>query len=270
MIPTPWWEVNSWLNGGLAKGRLVTIGGRPSVGKSLGGLNIAAFAAENGHPAIFFSLEMSRQEVTNRILACGTDVEMSDLIRRKLEREELDRISDYANRFNDMPLWVDDREKVTVEQIAARCRTFPNLEVAVVDYLQLVTASDSRVSREQQVAHISRSLKIMARGLDIAVVVAAQLNRGPVKDGKPRDPTIADLRESGAVEQDSDQVLLLHRPDDDEAAVRLICGKNRVGRTGSVDLHFEGRFARLSSSADEEKECMEQMGYMPKQEVFDQ
>jgi replicative DNA helicase len=270
MIPTPWWEVNSWLNGGLAKGRLVTIGGRPSVGKSLGGLNIAAFAAENGHPAIFFSLEMSRQEVTNRILACGTDVEMSDLIRRKLEREELDRISDYANRFNDMPLWVDDREKVTVEQIAARCRTVPNLEVAVVDYLQLVTASDSRVSREQQVAHISRSLKIMARGLDIAVVVAAQLNRGPVKDGKPRDPTIADLRESGAVEQDSDQVLLLHRPDDDEAAVRLICGKNRVGRTGSVDLHFEGRFARLSSSADEEKECMEQMGYMPKQEVFDQ
>jgi replicative DNA helicase len=270
VIPTPWWEVNSWLNGGLAKGRLVTIGGRPSVGKSLGGLNIAAFAAENGHPAIFFSLEMSRQEVTNRILACGTDVEMSDLIRRKLEREELDRISDYANRFNDMPLWVDDREKVTVEQIAARCRTVPNLEVAVVDYLQLVTASDSRVSREQQVAHISRSLKIMARGLDIAVVVAAQLNRGPVKDGKPRDPTIADLRESGAVEQDSDQVLLLHRPDDDEAAVRLICGKNRVGRTGSVDLHFEGRFARLSSSADEEKECMEQMGYMPKQEVFDQ
>jgi replicative DNA helicase len=261
-IPTPWWEVNDWLNGGLAKGRLVTIGGRPSVGKSLGGLNIAAHAAENGHPAIFFSLEMSRQEVTTRILACGGDVEMRQLLRRKLEADSLGRIDSYTHKYSAMPLWVDDREKLTVEQIAARCRTIPNLEVAVVDYLQLVTASDSRVSREQQVAHISRSLKIMARELGIAVVVAAQLNRGPVKDGKPRDPTIADLRESGAVEQDSDQVLLLHRPDDDEAAVRMICGKNRVGRTGSVDLHFEGRYARLSSS-DEEKDCMEQMGYMP-------
>jgi replicative DNA helicase len=159
-----------------------------------------------------------------------------------------------------MPLWVDDRERVTVEQIAARCRMIPNLQVAVVDYLQLVTASDTRVSREQQVAHISRSLKIMARELDIAVVVAAQLNRGPVKDGKPRDPTIADLRESGAVEQDSDQVLLLHRPEDDEAVVRMICGKNRTGRTGVADLLFEGRFARLSSP-DEERECLEQYGY---------
>jgi replicative DNA helicase len=100
----------------------------------------------------------------------------------------------------------------------------------------------------------------MARELDIAVVVAAQLNRGPVKDGKPRDPTIADLRESGAVEQDSDQVLLLHRPEDDEAVVRMICGKNRTGRTGVADLLFEGRFARLSSP-DEERECLEQYGY---------
>jgi replicative DNA helicase len=259
-IPTPWWQVNDWLNGGLAKGRLVTIGGRPSVGKSLGGLNIAAFAAENGHPAVFFSLEMSRPEVTNRILACGGDVELGSLIRRRLESDSLGRIDEYANQFSKMPLWVDDRERVTVEQIAARCRMIPNLQVAVVDYLQLVTASDTRVSREQQVAHISRSLKIMARELDIAVVVAAQLNRGPVKDGKPRDPTIADLRESGAVEQDSDQVLLLHRPEDDEAVVRMICGKNRTGRTGVADLLFEGRFARLSSP-DEERECLEQYGY---------
>lgn len=260
MIPTPWWEVNDWLNGGLAKGRLVTIGGRPSVGKSLGGLNIAAYAAERGRPTIFFSLEMSRPEVTNRVLACGGEVELGELIRRRLQSDSLERIEGYASRYANMPLWVDDRERVTVEQIAARCRMIPGLELAVIDYLQLVTASDTKVSREQQVAHISRSLKIMARELGIAVVVAAQLNRGPVRDGKPREPTIADLRESGAVEQDSDQVLLLHRPEEDDGVVRMICGKNRVGRTGSAELQFEGRFARLSS-VDEETQCMQQMGY---------
>lgn len=256
-VPTPWHEVNDWLNGGLAKGRLVTIGGRPSVGKSLGGLNIAAFAAQNNHSAIFFSLEMSREEVTARILASGSQVQMGELVRRRITSDSLKRIGDYATRYADMPLWVDDREQITVEEIAAKCRSIPNLQVAVVDYLQLVTASDSRVSREQQVSHISRSLKIMAREQGIAVVVAAQLNRGPVKDGNFREPAISDLRESGAVEQDSDQVLLLHRQDD--AVVKMICGKNRVGKTGDAELNFEGQFARIASF-DEETECLRQIG----------
>ena len=258
VIPTPWREVNYWLNGGLAKGRLVTIGGRPSVGKSLGGLNVAAFAAQNEHPAIFFSLEMSREEVTARILASGSSVNMGELIRRRISKDSADRIGKYAHSFSAMPLWVDDREYITVEEIAAKCRSIPNLSVAVIDYLQLVTASDSRVSREQQVAHISRSLKIMAREQGIAVVMAAQLNRGSVRDGILREPTIADLRESGAVEQDSDQVLLLHRQDD--SVVKVICGKNRVGKTGEAELQFEGEFARLSS-VDEEDECLKEMGF---------
>lgn len=260
IVATPWPEINDWLNGGLAKGRLVTIGGRPSVGKSLGGLNIAAHAAENGHPAIFFSLEMSKEEVTTRILSCGGSADMGELIRRQISQDNLARIREYGVRFSAMPLWVDDRERVTVEQIAAKCRSIPDLDVAVVDYLQLVRPSDSRVSREQQVAHISRSLKIMARELGIAVVVAAQLNRGPVRDGKPREPTIADLRESGAVEQDSDQVLLLHRDEGEEGLVRVICGKNRVGPTGQTDLVFQGKYARLAV-VSEEYECLAQMGY---------
>lgn len=260
VIATPWPEVNDWLNGGLAKGRLVTIGGRPSVGKSLGGLNVAAHAAENGHGSIFFSLEMSKNEVATRVLAAGGSADMGELIRRQISEANLGRIEQYALRYSDMPLWVDDRERVTVEQIAAKCRSIPDLRLAVVDYLQLVRPSDSRVSREQQVAHISRSLKIMARELEIAVVVAAQLNRGPVRDGKPREPTIADLRESGAVEQDSDQVLLLHREEGEDGLVKVICGKNRVGRTGSTDLVFEGKFARLSGMT-EEYECLAQIGY---------
>lgn len=262
VIPTPWPQANDWLNGGLAKGRLVTIGGRPSVGKSLGGLNIAAHAAENGRPTIFFSLEMSKQEVTTRILACGGSADMGELVRRQIRSSNLDRIKAYVDQYTDMPLWVDDRERVTVEQIAAKCRSIPGLQLAVVDYLQLVRPSDTRVSREQQVSHISRSLKIMARELDIAVVVAAQLNRGPVKDGRPREPTIADLRESGAVEQDSDQVLLLHRDEQDEEIVKLICGKNRVGRTGDTELIFEGKYARLVGQTEEE-ECFAQIGYTP-------
>jgi replicative DNA helicase len=260
VIATPWPEVNDWLNGGLAKGRLVTIGGRPSVGKSLGGLNIAAHAAENNRASIFFSLEMSRQEVTTRIFAAGGTADMGELIRRQISEANYERIREYSLRYSGMPLWVDDRERVTVEQIAAKCRSIPDLQVAVVDYLQLVRPSDSRVSREQQVAHISRSLKIMARELGIAVVVAAQLNRGPVREGKPREPTIADLRESGAVEQDSDQVLLLHREEGEDGLVKVICGKNRVGRTGQTDLVFEGKFARLSANT-EEYECLAQIGY---------
>lgn len=257
-IPTPWPEVNDWLNGGLANGRLLTIGGRPSVGKSLGGLNIAAHAAESGLPAIFFSLEMSKQEVTTRLLSAGGPADMGELIRHRLSEQNLARIGQYAQRYADMPLWVDDRERVTVEQIAAKCRAIPGLRLAVIDYLQLVRASDPRVSREQQVAHISRSLKILARELDIAVVVAAQLNRGPVKDGKPREPTIADLRESGAVEQDSDQVLLLHRDWAEEAVVKVICGKNRVGKTGESELVFEGKYARLVGMS-EDFECLREM-----------
>ena len=260
VIPTPWPQANDWLNGGLAKGRLVTIGGRPSVGKSLGGLNIAAHAAENGRPTIFFSLEMGKHEVTTRILACGGEADMGELIRRQIKSTNLERIKAYVDRYTNMPLWVDDRERVTVEQIAAKCRSVPGLELAVIDYLQLVRPTDSRISREQQVAHISRSLKIMARELDIAVVVAAQLNRGPVKDGRPREPTIADLRESGSVEQDSDQVLLLHRDNDDEEVVKLLCGKNRVGRTGETELVFEGKYARLVGQTEEE-ECFAQIGY---------
>lgn len=258
VVATPWHEVNDWLNGGLAQGRLVTIGGRPSVGKSLGGLNIAAFAAQNGKSSIFFSLEMSREEVTARILASGSQVQMGELVRRRITSDSLARIGDYATRYGDMPLWVDDREQITVEEIAAKCRSIPKLRLAVVDYLQLVTASDSRVSREQQVAHISRSLKIMAREQGIAVVVAAQLNRGPVRDGTTREPAISDLRESGAVEQDSDQVLLLHRQDDQ--VVKMICGKNRVGKTGDAELNFEGQFARIASF-DEETDCLRQIGY---------
>lgn len=259
VIPTPWPQANDWLNGGLAKGRLVTIGGRPSVGKSLGGLNIAAHAAENAHPAIFFSLEMSKSEVTTRLLACGGSADMGELIRRQIRESNRDRIQAYVDRYSQMPLWVDDRERVTVEQIAAKCRSVPGLQLAVVDYLQLVRPSDTRVSREQQVSHISRSLKIMARELDIAVVVAAQLNRGPVRDGKPREPTIADLRESGAVEQDSDQVLLLHRDEADRDIVKLICGKNRTGKTGEAELIFEGRYARLIGYTEEEQECYAEM-----------
>lgn len=253
-VPTPWPEMNHWLQGGLARGRLVTVGGRPSVGKSLAGLNMAAHAAENKCSAVFFSLEMSKAEVASRVLASGSQSDLGQIIRKRVDRENLARVDEYAATYSGMPLWVDDREHITVEKIAAKCRMIPDLDVAVIDYLQLVAASDSRVSREQQVSHISRSLKIMARELNIAVVVMAQLNRGPVRDGKPRYPTIADLRESGAIEQDSDQIILLHKDDEEPNVIKMICGKNRIGPIGEADLAMEGQYARLRS--DEEKQML--------------
>lgn len=244
-IPTPWAELNSWLNGGLNRGRLYTIGGRPAVGKSLGGLNIAAHAAERGFSAAFFSLEMGRNEVASRVLAAGGSADLGQIIRKELDLDNLQRVDEYAETYRGMPLAVVDKETVTVEQIIAQCRAMPKLDVCVVDYLQLVRASDSRMPREQQVAHISRSLKIASRELDVAMVVAAQLNRGPVRDGVARRPTIADLRESGAVEQDSDVVLLLHRGEDEPGLVEMICGKNRSGKTGNAVLSFHGSYARI-------------------------
>ena len=245
-IPTPWPKLNNLLNGGLQRGRLYTIGARPGVGKSVGALNLIAHAAHWEYKAAFFSLEMGADEVTSRMLAAGAGADLGQILRKRMDLETRNRVDTYIKESRGINMQVIDRERITVEQILAHARSLGKVDVIAVDYLQLVTASDRRVQREQQVAHMSRSLKIAARELNAAVIVCSQLNRGPLKDGKIRAPTIADLRESGAVEQDSDCVLLLHNDEDDPGIVQLIVGKNRQGKTGDLVLNFEGRYARIT------------------------
>ncbi|SIM48444.1 replicative DNA helicase [Mycobacteroides abscessus] len=245
-IPTPWDALNDRLIGGLQRGRLYTVGARPGVGKSVALLNMAAFAAHWDYKTAVFSLEMSAGEVTTRLIAQGARVNQTRLIKKQIDLEMSDRIERYAKENEGVALQVIDRETITVEQIIAHCRAAGPFDVIVVDYLQLIEPSDRRAVREQQVAHLSRSLKIAARELNAAVIVAAQLNRGPLKDGKPRAPVVSDLRESGAVEQDSDCVLLLHQDEDEPGYVTMIVGKNRQGKTGDMLLKFEGQYARIS------------------------
>lgn len=248
-IATPWPELNTLLNGGLERGRLYTIAARPGGGKSVMAMNLAMHAALYDRRAALFSIEMGRKEVAARILAWGSTTPLGDLLARRLDLESSQRMDEFQNQMKGAGFYLVDKESITVEQIVAEAKQLAPLDILAVDYLQLVQPTDRRVPREQQVAHMSRVLKIAARQLDCAVVNLCQLNRGNIKDnGRARKPLISDIRESGAVEQDSDCVLLLSPVEDDPGMVDLCVGKNRQGRTGDLQLEFNGRFAELRAA----------------------
>jgi len=249
LVPTPWQTVNDMLGGGMRSGRSYVVAGRPGAGKSILGLNVAASAAEAGHPALLFSVEMGWREIAGRVMAAGARSEYSEFVSESLSSDTDLRAREYYNSTRGMPLSLVDKPNVTVEYIAATARTHKRtkgLSVLVVDYLQLLEASDRSRTREQQVAHLSRSLKLLSRELDCVVVVACQLNRGSAREN--RKPTLAELRESGAIEQDADVVLLLHHELVDEqptGLVDVIVAKNRTGRTGTLTLPWRGHQARI-------------------------
>lgn len=247
VIPTPWSRLNELLSGGIHKQKLVVVGGRPAQGKSLSVLNIAAHAAENDKSVIIFSLEMPRNEVASRLLAAGAEVSFQQIIRRKLRQETALAIHNYAAQNAGMKLYCIDKPSLTVEQISAHCRAVEDLDLVVIDYAQLVKGSDTKLRRNEQVAHVSRTLKTLAKDMHIAVVLAAQLNRQLVdpKTGKARIPVLTDLGESSALEADADSVIFLHRPEPDEGNIDIIVSKNRSGLTGTVGLTFMGGQARL-------------------------
>ncbi|KLN67638.1 hypothetical protein ABM90_31360 [Rhodococcus erythropolis] len=248
-IPTPWDDVDDMLAGGLHPGRSYVIGGRPGEGKSIALLNFASYAAERGHPAIIFSVEMGETEVVSRILASGAHAEYGQVTKRNLDDFNYSRIQQYKTQHRDMPLTLVDKSDITIDSIAARCRTIKRtqgLEVIVVDYLQLLKESDSKQPRERQVAQISRALKVLARELDCAVIVACQLNRNAAN--ADRKPALSELRESGSIEQDADVVILLHHElvnNTPTGEVELVIAKNRTGRLGSVPLMWRAHQARI-------------------------
>lgn len=249
VVATPWDEVNEHLSGGMHAGRSYVVAGRPGAGKSLLGLNVAAAAAEAGHPTLVFSVEMGSREIAGRIMAAGARAEYGEIVRGEISEYNHGKIREYHDATRGMPLSIVDRANITVEYIAATARThkrIKGLDLLVVDYLQLLDASDKRVTREQQVGHLSRSLKMLSRELDCVVVVACQLNRGSAREN--RKPTLAELRESGSIEQDADAVLLLHHElvdDQPSGEVEVIIAKNRTGRTGEIVLPWRAYQARI-------------------------
>lgn len=248
-ISTPWADLDDMLAGGLHAGRSYVVGGRPGEGKSLALMNMATHAAERGHPVVVFSVEMGEIEVVSRILASGARAEYGRITRRNLDDHNRTKIAEYADTYGAMPLTLIDKPDVTTDYIAAQCRTLKRkhgLDVVVVDYLQLLRETDSRQSRERQVAQISRAMKLLARELDVAVIVACQLNRNAAN--AERRPQLSELRESGAIEQDCDVAILLHHEiqnGETTGEVTMCIAKNRTGKTGAVSLPFRAHQARL-------------------------
>lgn len=249
-IPTPWPDVDD-LIGGLYPGRMYVIGGRPAAGKSTAALNVAEHAAtEHGKKVLIFSREMPTVDVSGRILAYGAQVDVSKINHRRLASYDRDAIAAYRAKVGTPSLRVNARAASlsTMKALARAQHHRHGLDVLVVDYLQLVRPDATGRNREQEVARVSMDLKALAMELGIAVVLPAQLNRGPVSRADAR-PTMSDLRDSGQIEQDSDVVILLwHQVGADDkptGKVTLLVDKNRHGPRGEVPLAWNGAYGGI-------------------------
>ena len=236
---------------GLNKSDLFLIAARPAMGMTAFALNLALNVAKKYNKTVAcFSLEMSREQLTMRLLANESFVELGKLLTGKLSEEEWTKLAMASAALSQTDLRVDDNPSITVAEINAKCRRLDNLGLVVIDYLQLMQgsgygkASDNRVN---VVSDISRSLKIMAKELNVPVICLSQLSRGP--EGRTdKRPMLSDLRESGAIEQDADEVIFLYRDEyynentEDKGVAECIVAKNRHGEVGTVKLQWVGQY----------------------------
>jgi replicative DNA helicase len=244
-IPSGFVDLDNLLSG-LQKGNLIIVAARPGVGKSSFVTNIARNVAVDGNaPVAMFSLEMSRFEIGMRLL-CGEARVGWDRVRTgRVATDEWTRIVEAAEVLHEAPLYIVDSGNVTIVDIRAKARRLRSsregLGLIIVDYLQLMSGHIRVDNRQQEVAEISRSLKLLAKELEIPVIAVSQLNRNPETRADTR-PQLSDLRESGSIEQDSDIVMFIHREDSDDPQVKgkadLIVAKHRNGPTGSIPLTF--------------------------------
>lgn len=250
MLPSGWPDLDRMI-GGLAPGRLVVVGARPGVGKSLMGTNLAlTFAHDHKHAVLLASLEMPEDEVGQRLLAAHARVNLTRLQTGDVDPASWDRIAQQHAALLEMPITIDDTPHQTVTHIRRRARDVQrqrdDLALIVVDYLQLVKVPGASDNRAQALGEVSRGLKLLARETGACVVAMAQLNREAAKGQAPKS---ADLRESGSIEADADQVILLHQPDDDIPELTVIVDKNRHGPKGQATLRVEGHYASLQTIA---------------------
>lgn len=239
---------------GFHPGELLILAGRPGMGKTTLALNIASSVAASGKPVVVFSLEMPSVQLGAKILAESAGVNQSAVRSGAVTQGQIDRLVRAKNQTEGLPLWIYDSPGCTTAEIDARCRQVEALEgkpvaLVVLDYLQLMRGEGK--TREQAVSAISRELKIVARRLDAPVLALSQLNRS-VESRQDKRPMMSDLRESGAIEQDADAVMMIFRPDyyDNAAPVglaELIICKQRRGKTGTVNLKFTPEQSKFST-----------------------
>jgi replicative DNA helicase len=264
-VPTGYPDLDR-MTTGMQKGDLVIVAARPSMGKTSWVMNVAANAAI-GHsiPVAIFSLEMSSQQLVQRLLCAEGRIDAQKLRRGRLTQEEHQRLAAAAGHLNTAPIWIDDQPGSNVLEIRAKARRLQSelrsegkdLGMVVIDYMQLMSGTGQSESRVQEVSQISRGLKALSRELEVPVIALSQLSRGPEQRTDKR-PLLSDLRESGSIEQDADVVMFLYRPEyyapaekreELEGKAELIISKQRNGPTGVVELFFQKAYTRFDSVA---------------------
>ena len=258
-IPTGFRELDE-LTHGFSGGQMIIVAARPAMGKSTLALDFARSAAvNNGMTAAFFSLEMGRNEIAMRLLSAEARIQFQDLRKGDIRDEDWDKMSLAVDRLNEVPLFIDDSPNMSLMEIRAKCRRLKqrnNLKLIVLDYLQLLSSGKRVESRQQEVSEFSRTLKLLAKELDVPIIALSQLNRGSEQRTDKR-PQVSDLRESGSIEQDADMVLLLHRDEvyDKETPrageADIIVAKNRAGPTRDIVVAFQGHYARFQDMAQD-------------------
>ena len=255
-VPSGYQDLDELL-AGLQPSNLIVVGARPSMGKTAFALGMASHAALQGTPALFFSLEMSHLEIAQRVLCAEARVDASRMRNGRLVENDWSKISHAIGRLGNAPLFIDDNPNVTVMDIRAKARRMKareGLGLVVVDYLQLMTGRSAAENRQVEISEISRGLKILARELEIPVVALSQLSRS-LESRSDKRPMLADLRESGAIEQDADVVMFIYRDEvynhetTEQGAAEILVAKHRNGPTGSVNLAFVGHYARFANMA---------------------
>ena len=253
-VPTGFIDLDR-MTAGLHGSEFILIAARPAMGKSAFALNIATYAATRANvPVAIFSLEMSKEQVGNRILCSEALVDSNNVRTGDLNDEELSKLAETSGELSQAPIYIDDTAGITITEMRARCRKLKlekNIGLVVVDYLQLIQGSGKTSGREQ-IAEISRSLKILAKELEIPVIALSQLSRA-VEARDDHRPMLSDLRESGSIEQDADIVMFLYRDDyynedsPEKNVAEVIIAKQRAGSTGTVKLAWIGNYTKFAN-----------------------
>jgi replicative DNA helicase len=267
-VPSGFGDLDA-LTTGFQPGDLVVIGGRPSMGKTALGLNIAQHVGlEMREPIAIFSLEMSKEQLALRMLCAEAMVDSNSVRKGFIRKEDWHKLTSAAGKLAEAPIFIDDSSSITVLEMRAKARRLKmehgGLSLVIVDYLQLMRSRGGFERREQEISEISRSLKGLAKELRVPVIALSQLNRG-VEQRHDRRPTLADLRESGAIEQDADVIIFLYRDrvynkENTSDKAEVIIAKQRNGPTSTVHLTFLSHCTRFVSHADTE--------YHESEEVF--
>jgi replicative DNA helicase len=253
-IPTGFQQLDEITNG-LHPGQMVTVAGRPGSGKSTLALDFArSSAVKHQKPTAIFSLEMGKIEIMMRLFSAEAGVALQSMRSGHMSDQDWTRLARRSSELAEAPLYIDDSPNLTMMEIRAKARRLKqrhDLQLIVIDYLQLMTSGKRVESRQQEVSEFSRATKLLAKELEVPVVVLSQLNRSS-EQRTDKKPMLSDLRESGSIEQDSDMVLLVHRPDLYEPETErageadLIIAKHRNGPTATVAVAFQGRYSRFA------------------------